>query len=236
MTQTQAMIALSGISKRYRGRDVLKGLDLEVQAGEVVGLIGANGSGKTTILRIIAGLVRPTAGDVWVAGCHVNAAPGGVAPGLGVLFDPPGLLPHLTGLQNLRMLASLRRVIGEDEVRGWMTRLGLDPGDRQPVGTYSQGMLQRLGLVQALMEAPQVLLLDEPTNALDPATVDLVSRLIQEQQARGAAVVVASHYLEEVARICNPVWKVADGHLVPATGEDLRRPPPDPLGPEHRPG
>lgn len=236
MTMSHALITLQGICKRYRGRDILNGLNLEVHAGEVVGLIGANGSGKTTILRIIAGLVRPTEGDVWVAGCHVNAEPGGVAPGLGVLFDPPGLLPNLTGLQNLRMLASLRHVISEDEVRRWMARLGLDPEDRSPVGTYSQGMLQRLGLAQALMESPQVLLLDEPTNALDPATVELVSQLIREQQARGAAVVVASHYLEEVARVCDPVWKVIDGHLVPAAREDLLRPPQEPISPEHRPG
>ena len=103
---------------------------------------------------------------------------GGVPPSLGVLFDPPGLLPHLTGFANLRLLASLRRRVDADGVRTWIRRVGLDPGDRKHVGACSQGMLQRLALAQALMEAPAVLLLDEPTNALDPAAVDLVAALI----------------------------------------------------------
>jgi ABC-2 type transport system ATP-binding protein len=140
------------------------------------------------------------------------------------LFDPPGLLPHLTGLQNLRMLASLRKAIDEDEVRHWMHRLGLDPNDRKRVGTYSQGMLQRLGLAQALMESPRILLLDEPTNALDPESVDIVANLIREQQALGATILLASHHLEEVERLCNDVWKVVNGRLIPAGGDDLKRP------------
>lgn len=220
---SDVMIDLKSASKRYRGRAVVDSVDLSVRAGQVVGLIGANGSGKTTVLRMIAGLVRPSAGDVVVAGCHVSAEAGGIAPGLGVLFDPPGLLPNLTGLQNLRMLASLRRTIGEDEVRSWMVRVGLDPASRQRVGAYSQGMVQRLGLAQALMESPQVLLLDEPTNALDPESVDLVADLIREQQERGAAVLIASHHLEEVERLCEPVWKIADGRLRPAESADLSR-------------
>lgn len=219
------VIELFGIGKRYERREVVSEVNLQVLPGEVVGLIGPNGCGKTTVLRIVSGLVQPTSGTVTVNGRRLSDQPGGIPPGLGVLFDPPGLLPHLSGFANLSMLASLRKVINDAGVRQWLTRVGLDPMDRKRVGAYSQGMLQRLGLAQALMESPTIILLDEPTNALDPDGVDLVAGLIGEQQAQGAAVLLASHYLEEVGRVCTRVFKLQGGHMVAADHDDLRRSP-----------
>lgn len=225
MNPTEFKIILHDVMKQYRGRMVLDGVNLEVSPGEVVGLIGPNGCGKTTLLRIVAGLVQASQGHVWINGRDLREEPDRVAPDLGVLFDPPGFLPQFTGYQNLSMLARIRRVIDSQGVRQWMQRVRLDPADPQKVGTYSQGMVQRLGLAQALMENPQVLLLDEPTNALDPKSVDLVAELIRDQQNQGAAILVASHHLEEVARVCSRVFKVDDGHLTPATDSDLTRQP-----------
>lgn len=230
MNNEQPVIALRGVTKQYRERQILNDIDLTVHSGQVVGLIGPNGCGKTTVLRIVAGLVRASKGEVWVGGYSLHENPGGIPPGIGVLFDPPGLLPHLTGLQNLRMLASLRHIIDEAEVQQWMTRVGLDPTNRTRVGAYSQGMLQRLGIAQALMEAPHILILDEPTNALDPDSVALVATLIREQQACGAAILVASHHLEEVARVCTDVFKMAQGRLIPAADSDLQRYQPEDQG------
>lgn len=223
MNTTQPVITLRGVAKQYRARHILADIDLTVHRGQVVGLIGPNGCGKTTILRIVAGLVRASEGEVWVGGYPLHENPGGMPPSMGVLFDPPGLLPHLTGLQNLRMLASLRHIIDDVAVRQWMTRVGLDPTNRTRVGAYSQGMLQRLGIAQALMEAPHILILDEPTNALDPDSVALMATLIREQQVRGAAILVASHHLEEVARVCTDVFKMVDGRLTAAAQTDLQR-------------
>lgn len=223
MNADEPVIRLSAVSKQYRQRSIVADVNLDVAAGEVVGLIGPNGSGKTTILRIVAGLVQPTSGQVFVGGQDLGHLRDRVAPHLGVLFDPPGFLPQFTGFQNLRLLADLRRVVDAEGVRRWMQRLHLNPTDPTKVGAYSQGMIQRLGLVQALMENPRVLLLDEPTNALDPASVDLVADLIREQQSRGTAVVVASHHLEEVARVCTRVYKVDQGRLRLAAATDLKR-------------
>jgi len=220
-------VRLQDVAKRYRSRDVLAGVDLEVSSGEVVGLIGPNGSGKTTVLKIAAGLVQPSRGQVWAMGRPLHEQPGSVAPSLGVLFDPPGLLPHLTALSNLRMLASLRNVIKDPDIRKWIQRVGLDPEDRKRVGAYSQGMVQKLGIAQALMESPRILILDEPTNALDPESVNLVAELILEQRARGVAILVASHHLEEVSRVCDRVFKVVEGRLLSAEEGDLARHSPD---------
>lgn len=219
MTPAHPVIALQGVTKRYRGRTILDEATLVLRSGQVAGLVGPNGSGKTTVLRLLAGLVQPDHGRV------ADRHPDGATPTVGVLFDPPGLLPRLSGRANLRLLASLRGVIGDADVARWLVKVGLDPADRTPVGLYSQGMVQRLGIAQALMESPTLVLLDEPTNALDATGVALLVSLLREQRDQGTAVVVATHHIEEVVEVCDAVWEISDGHLRPAA-DGMRRPGP----------
>ena len=217
-----SVIELRGVRKQYGGRIVLQDVDLVVHQGDVIGLIGPNGSGKSTLLRIMAGLVRPTGGDVLVAQQNISAELGVVPRGLGLLFEPPGFQPHLTGLENLRLLASIRRMIELGEIRAWMLAVGLDPNSRQRVVAYSQGMKQRLGLAQALMERPDILLLDEPSNGLDPEFRDTFGQLLRDAQTRGVAIVMASHHLEELGPLCNRIVRVSHGHLTPVAPAALK--------------
>ena len=211
----EPIIQLVQVSKRYGSVTVLEDISLQVLPGQVVGLIGSNGAGKTTLLRIMAGLVRSSGGHVQLGGKDLADDWGVLPVSLGVLFEPPGLLPNLTGLNNLLTLAAVRGQLAPSDVRAWMAKVGLDPRNRRRVGQYSQGMKKRLGLAQALMETPQVLLLDEPTNGLDPEAVDQLATWLQEAQTGGAAIVVAGHDLTQIARVCDRVWRVERGNLAP---------------------
>ncbi len=215
------IIEIMHVSKRYGSLTVLEDVSLEIYPGEVVGLIGSNGAGKTTLLRILAGLVRPSSGNVRLGGQDLADDWGTLPVSLGVLFEPPGLLPNLTGLDNLLTLAAVRGQLRSNDVQAWMEKVGLDPRNRQRVGKYSQGMKKRLGIAQALMENPQILVFDEPTNGLDPEAINQFASWLREAQAGGAAIIVAGHDLTQIARVCERVWRVERGKLVPTTLEGV---------------
>lgn len=207
------LVEFRGVSMRFRSGTVLEGVEFDLRPGEIMGLTGPNGSGKSTILRIAAGLLRPNSGRVVVQGQDLTADRGGMAPDIGILLDPPGVLPHLTGFQNLEMLAALRGRITADGIRDVMRSLDLDPDNRKRVAAYSLGMRQRLGWAQALMEEPGVLLLDEPTNALDVESVERVSNLLERERARNVGIILVSHNLREVERLCDRVFRLERGSL-----------------------
>jgi len=213
-----AVVALSGVSKRF-GSGVLAVDDLSfaVSPGQVCGLLGPNGAGKTTALRVLLGLIFPTAGDAYLFGTRVRPSAPELAR-VGALIETAAFVPHLSGVKNLELWwrAGGRRW-DEADVEGALAIADLGPAVNRKVKTYSQGMRQRLGLARVLLGRPDVLVLDEPTNGLDPAEMREVRLLVHRLADAGATVLFSSHILAEVEQICTHAVVMDKGHLV-ATG------------------
>ena len=163
------IISLDQVSKSFSGRRVLSDVSLDVEKGSTVGIVGANGSGKSVLFNIICGFLTPDSGQVYVRGQALGKGRD-FPENVGVLINSPGFIGLNTGLQNLRYLAGIRGVAGEKEIRSAMQKTGLDPEDKTKVEHYSMGMKQKLGIAQAIMEDQDILILDEPFNALDYKT------------------------------------------------------------------
>lgn len=200
-----------GLGRHYGTQWALRGVDLELRRGEILGFIGPNGAGKSTFLKLLAGLTCPSAGVARVLGCDPSRH---VPEELGLVAEHMGLVPNLSARRNLKLIAGIRRRATEEDIDRTLERVGLDPSSRKAVRGFSLGMRQRLLLAQALMERPRLLLLDEPTNGLDPEAIvalrGLLRRLADEE---GVTIVLASHLLTEVERVCDRVLLVARGEV-----------------------
>ncbi|MGK5733419.1 ABC transporter ATP-binding protein [Streptomyces sp. URMC 124] len=211
---TRNVIDIVSLTKRYGRTTGVEGLDIRVGEGEVFGFLGPNGAGKTTTLRCLVGLLRPTEGRVRVLGRDPFTEHMRLAPSLGYLPGELRLYPELTGRETLRLLAELQgapaRLRGELCERLDLTGTELD----RTVRTYSRGMKQKLGLVQALQHEPELVILDEPTEGLDPLVQETFYALLEEIRAAGRTVLLSSHVLPEVQRTCEAVAIVRAGRLV----------------------
>lgn len=205
-------VVIQGLSKRIRGVEVLKDVSLSVDPGRVVGLAGPNGSGKTMLMRCVAGLISPTSGTVEIDG-KVLGRDIAFPPSIGLLIESPAFLAGRSGFENLRLLASIRGTTKDDQVRHMIGLVGLDPGDKRPVRKYSLGMKQRLGIAAAVMESPGIVILDEPTNALDASGVEMVKQVVAAQKARGAAVLLSCHDSETLCCMADEIFFFAEGHM-----------------------
>jgi ABC-type multidrug transport system ATPase subunit len=211
------MIRTEGLTKRFGGLVAVDDLDLEVQEGDLFGFLGPNGSGKTTTVRMLLGLVFATSGRIEVLGRPMPRAAREVLPQVGSLVEGPGFYPHLSGRANLALFDAAgprgpggrRRRIGDA-----LTRVGLEEVGRRPVRAYSSGMRQRLGLAAALLGSPRLLILDEPTNGLDPHGMREVRDLLVELARGGATVFLSSHLLAEIELVCTRAAIVDRGRLV----------------------
>jgi len=222
-------LEICGLGHGYDRVPVLRGVDLRVTVGEVHALIGFNGAGKSTLMRAALGMLRPDTGSVRVFGVDVARADAAIWGRVGHLIDPPFVSPELPVRENLGAAARLHGV-PVDDVRATVDRvvadLELGPWARRRARTLSLGNRQRVGLASALAHRPRLLVLDEPTNALDPSGVVLLRELLLGAARDGAAVLVSSHHLDEVARIADRVTVIHAGRIVGELdphGSDLER-------------
>ncbi|MFD2092210.1 ABC transporter ATP-binding protein [Blastococcus deserti] len=213
-----AVIATSALVKRYGRLRAVDGVDLDVREGDVYGFLGANGSGKTTTVRMLLGLVLPTSGDVELLGQRMPRAARRVLPRVGALIEGPAHYGHLSGRENLALLDAAGRGgswrTRSRRVRAALEQVGLGGVGRRPVKAYSLGMRQRLGLAGALLRRPELLVLDEPTNGLDPQGITEIRELLLDLHRGGTTVFLSSHLLAEVEQLCSRVGVLDRGRLV----------------------
>ena len=213
------MIRTRGLTKTYGSTRAVDGIDLEVREGDVYGFLGANGSGKTTTVRMLLGLVLATAGEVELFGEPMPRAAMSVLPRVGALVEGPGAYPHLSGRANLSIFDSaagprVARGRRRARIHDVLEQVGLDPADARPTKAYSLGMRQRLGLAAALMRRPPLLVLDEPTNGLDPQGIRDIRELLVELNKAGTTIFLSSHLLAEVEQMSTRVGVLDRGRLV----------------------
>ncbi len=212
-------ISLRGVRKSLGGREVLRGISLEVYHGDVFGYLGPNGAGKTTTIRVLLGLLTADSGEILLLG---EPASSGARMKLGFVLESDGLFDGLTAAENLSLFARLYGV-RSPEVEKVLALVGLRGKERGRVGTFSRGMRQRLALARALLHDPEILVLDEPTAGLDPSGQMEVRELIRELATSGKTVFFSSHNLDEVERLCNRIALIHRGEIRLQGGvEELR--------------
>jgi ABC-2 type transport system ATP-binding protein len=209
------MIRIEKLTKAFKGKPALRGVSLHIERGEIYGLLGHNGAGKSTAFGIMLGQVYPDSGEVFVDGISVQRHRSQALARVGAIFESPGFYNYLSGWRNLEILTSYSARVPAADLREAVEIVGLTGRIHDKVGTYSHGMRQRLALAQALVPAPELVMLDEPTEGLDPAGIHEIRELIQRlNRERGLTVIFSSHLLSEVEHLCTRVAILHQGELL----------------------
>ena len=220
MAKRKNAIQVKNLSKDFGQDRVLKCVNRDFESGKIHGIVGNNGSGKTVLMKCICGFLLPTEGTVIVNGRRVGKDVD-FPLDLGVIIETPGFLPGVTGVKNLEILASLNKKIGLSEIADAIRRVGLDPHMKKPVGKYSLGMRQRLGIAQDIMEDPSLLILDEPLNGLDKHGVREMRQLIKGLKEQGKTILLASHNQGDIDELCDTVCEMDAGVMTMIREESI---------------
>lgn len=213
-------IRVEGVYKRFGTDTVLKDVSRSFERGRIHGIVGNNGSGKTVLMKCICGFLIPDSGSITVNGERVGVDVD-FPRDMGLIIETPGFLPNMTGVKNLEILASLNKKIGLEEIAAAIRRVGLDPLMKKPVGKYSLGMRQRLGIAQAIMEDPTLLILDEPLNGLDKHGVREMRQLIKGLKEQGKTILLASHNQGDIDELCDTVCEMDAGVMTMIREESI---------------
>ena len=202
-------IQVKNLSKEIKGKYVLNNINLSFEQGKIYGLYGRNGSGKTMLLRALAGLLIPTGGEIDMDGKILHKDMD-FPENVGIIIENTSLLPQFDGFTNLKQLGKIRNVATDEDIDNALDTVGLK-GETKKVKAYSLGMRQRLSIAQAIFENPELLLLDEPTNALDENYIDKVREILLREKDRGAIVIIASHNKDDLRILADEIISMSDG-------------------------
>ena len=212
---TKPIVELKNLSKTIKGKQIIKSLNLTFYPGQITGFLGPNGAGKTTTIRMMTGLMHPTAGEVIIDGVSLTSNYEQAISKIGVIVENPEMYKFMTGYKNLVHFARMHEGVTKERIDEVIRQVGLEKRIHEKVSTYSLGMRQRLGLAQALLHRPKFLILDEPTNGLDPAGIrEFRMYLRQIAETEGVSVMVSSHLLSEIELMCDRIAIIQNGALI----------------------
>lgn len=207
------MIKIANVTKKFGENKVLDDVNLIFEPGKIYGIQGKNGSGKTMLMRAISGLLSLNEGEVEVFG-EVIGVDRDFPKSAGILIEHPGLLPEISGFENLKTVMSINKIVSDDEIKKSMSNFDLDPNSNLKVKKYSLGMKQKVGILMAILERPQVVILDEPTNGLDEASVEKFKDMILNLKDDSRVIIVASHDREGLEEISDEIIKMELGRVI----------------------
>lgn len=205
-------LILNHVTKILKKKKVLNDISVRFESGKIYGFYGRNGSGKTMLLRAIAGLIYPEEGEICINGQMLQEDID-FPPDMGVIIEHTSLLPQYSAYINLKMLSEIRKVATDEDIRSALRKVSLDPDDKRKVKVYSLGMKQRLAIAQAIFEHPKLLLLDEPTNALDEESIREIRTLLLNMRDEGCMILLASHNKDDLRLLCDEIYKMDEGVL-----------------------
>lgn len=212
--QTEPILRVESLSKNFGEVAALRGIDFSLDETGVYGFLGPNGAGKTTTFKIISTLLSPSGGRVLIDGMDVREKTSQALRKIGIQFDSPAFYPYLSGMDNLRVIASWLGGVRKNRIRELIVMVGLEQSGGKKVGSYSQGMKQRLGIASALLKEPELILMDEPTSGLDPAGIAYIRELLPSLvRDHGCTVMMSSHRLDDVERICDHLIIIHQGEI-----------------------